>query len=251
MDISSIKEAGLTEAEAKVYLALLEIGITTTGPIQEKSGVSRSILYQILNQLIEKGLASYIIKDKTKYFQASEPNKILEYIEERKSKLEQSKDKVAELLPQLLLLKKSAPESSVQIYEGFRGVQTAFEHLYLKLKKGEEYYCLGICPIQADKYHLYWKRDHVRRVKLGIKVKLLFNQGTDPSILKNRNSYKGCDARYLPVKITTPAWIQIYKNTSLIVLQSGEMAIEIVNQEITDSFKAYFENFWKKSKRFK
>ena len=80
----------------------------------------------------------------------------------------------------------------------------------------------------------------------------MFNKGAKREVLKNRNSYKGCDARYMPIPVETPAWILIYKDITVIVLQSDDgMAIEIKNQKIADSFKEYFNAFWKLSKKFK
>src|SRR3990167_6978360 len=81
MDIHAMQEAGLTEGEAKVYLALMDLGPSTTGPIIEKAHVAKSIIYQLLDKLIQKGLVAYITKEKTKYFQASDPHKLIEYME--------------------------------------------------------------------------------------------------------------------------------------------------------------------------
>ncbi|MBS3175978.1 hypothetical protein J4457_01960 [Candidatus Woesearchaeota archaeon] len=252
MNTEALREAGLTEGEIKVYLALLELGSTTTGPIVETSGIARSIIYQILDKLAQKGLVSYITRLKTKYFQAAEPKKILQFIDERKKRLEENKKKVESLLPQLLLKQQMAKENEINVYEGFKGIQTAHEKFYQRLKRGEEYLCLGIFPLQEERYHSYWERDHIRRAKAGISCKLLFNQGTSDAILKNRNSFKGCEARLMPINVQTPVWIEIYKNITVIVMQfNKEFAIEIMNQEIADSFKAYFEEFWKKSKPFK
>ena len=39
MDITILEDLGLTNAEIKIYLALLELGSTTAGPIIEKSGL--------------------------------------------------------------------------------------------------------------------------------------------------------------------------------------------------------------------
>ena len=251
MNIESLKEAGLTLGETKVYLALLELGSSTTGPIIDNCRIARSIIYQILEKLIQKGLVSYIIKDKTKYYQATEPNKLLEYIDEKKKKLEENKKEIERLLPQLLAKQRNAKLKEAQIYEGFKGIQSVHEHSYLKLKKNEEYFYLGISSLQEDKYHLYWQKDHKRRMEMGIKCRLLFNQGTDPKILKDRNRFRGCDARFMPLDIKTPAWIMGYKDTLVIGLQSEfGLAIEIINQEIADSFKAYFESFWNKTKPF-
>lgn len=251
MNISALKEAGLTDGEIKVYLALLELGSSTTGPIIEKSGIARSISYQILDKLMQKGLVSYVVKEKTKYFQSAEPNKILEYIEERKEKIEENRKKVEELLPELLLKQKLSKKSETNMYFGLKGIRTVHEHIYLKLKKSEEYHALGIPALQPEEQHLYWQRDHLRRIKAGIKCKLLFNNNTPLKFLKNRNSYKGCDARYMPSGFKTPAYLMMYKDTIVIILQyPSAIAVEIVNQEIADSFQSYFEEFWKKSKKF-
>ena len=73
-----------------------------------------------------------------------------------------------------------------------------------------------------------------------------------PKILKNRNSYKLCDARYMPIEINTPAWLMGYKDVAVIGFASSKpITLEIVNKEIADSFKAYFDEFWKKTKPFK
>lgn len=252
MDISALKESGLTDGEIKVYLALLELGSTTTGPIVEKSGVSRSIIYQILEKLMQKGIVSSVIKEKTEYFQASDPSKILEFIDRREKEVEENRKKVEELLPQLLLKQKMASKSEVNMYFGFEGIKTAVsEHLYTRLKKGEEFQCLGVFAFQREKYHSYWQEDHRRRTKLGIKIRIMFNRDTKPEILRNRNSFKGCDARYMPSDVKTPAWFLTYLDTTTIILQDpSEIAVEIINKDITNSFKAYFEEFWKKSKKF-
>jgi len=252
MKTDSLREAGLTEGEIKVYLALTELGSSTTGPILEKCGIARSIIYLILEKLIQKGLVSYIIKDKTKYYQTTDPIKLLEYVEEREKRLEENKKEIENLLPQLRAKQIMSKTKEAQIFEGFKGIQTAHEFMYSKLKKGDEYFYLGIPAFQEEKYHLYWQRDHRRRIKEGIKCRLLFNKGTDQKILKNRNSFKGCNARYIPLDINTPAWILGYKDVIVIGLQSDKgIAIMIINQDIANSFKAYFEYFWIKSKPFK
>jgi len=244
-----IKEAGLTDGEAKVYLALLKLGSSTTGPIIDESGVANSIIYRILNGLVDKGLASYIIKEKTKYFQAAEPKRLLDYIEERKEKLDESKEKIKQILPELIPLTKI--ESSVRMYEGFRGFQTAFENVYSKLKKGEEFFSWGIPITQDERYHLYWKRGHIKREQTGVKCKMLFDRGTDKETMINRNSYKGCEARYMPNNIQTKSWFHVYADVSGIFFQGPTpLVVEIVNQDIADSFRAYFNEFWQESKPF-
>ena len=250
MNTKILKESGLTDGEIKVYLALLELGSTTTGPIIDKSRIARSIIYNILEKLVDKGLASFIIKDRTKYFQATQPSKLLDYIDDREKSLQENKKKVSELLPQLEMLQKIAPESEAKMYFGMKGIRTAHEKIYNILKKGECFYWLGIPAYQPPEQHVYWKKDHAMRVSKGIKIKVLFNYDTDPAIPKQRNTYKDCEARIMKTKIRTPASFVTYADTTLIILQSpDQIAIEIKNQIVHDSFQEYFEEFWKQSNK--
>ena len=160
MNTAPLKEAGLTDGEIKVYLALLEIGSSTVGPILAKSGITRSIIYRILERLIKKGLVSYITKEKTKYYQAAQPDKLLDYIDNREKELKQNKNKVEKLIPQLILKQKSAKKTEASIYEGFKGLITAYDKRYDKLKKGDEVVIYGLPPLQPEYHHAYWKPMH-------------------------------------------------------------------------------------------
>lgn len=249
---SKLEEAGLTGGEAKVYLALLELGPSTTGPIVEKSGVARSIVYQLLARLAQKGLVSSVTKERTSYFQAAQPDRLLQYVEERQKGLEESKRKLSELLPKLSAMQLSAKESEVQVFTGFQGMISVHEHTYQKLKKGDDYFYMGITELQPQYYHAYWQRDHARRAKSGIKAKLLFSRKMPKEVLRNRNSYAGCDARYMPIETDTPAWFMGYKGVAVIsIVSDAPITIEIVNQQVADSFRAYFEEFWKQSRPFR
>jgi hypothetical protein len=163
----------------------------------------------------------------------------------------ETKKSVESLLPKLSELQ-SSKKSIATIYEGFKGMISVHEKLYETLKEGDEYYYLGILPEQPEHFHAYWEKDHKRRIKAGITCRLLFHSETPKETLKNRNSYKGCDARYMPLKIDTPAWFFGYKDTIVIGVPSSEiLSFEIQNKEAAKSFYAYFEEFWKKSKPFK
>jgi HTH-type transcriptional regulator, sugar sensing transcriptional regulator len=252
MNTQILESIGLTHGEIKTYLALLKIGSSSTGPIAKESQVSRSKLYSILDKLEKKGLASHIEQNGITYFQAVEPNKIKDYLKKKEQNLKKLSNDFDNFLPQLEDFHKEGKEdTSVVVYQGMKGMITAHEHTYLKLKKGECYHYLGIHRFQPKGHHLYWQRDHLRRIKAGIKCKLLFNKDADQEILTNRNSYKGCDARWMPTDIKTPAMIVTYKDTTLIGIQFPTViTIEITSQKIADSFLAYFNEFWKQSVPF-
>lgn len=246
MDIKSLQNIGLTDGEIRVYLALLKSGPSTSGPITDRSRVASSKIYNILERLMQKGLVSYVVKEKTRHYQAEDPVKLKEYVTRKKQELTDQEAQIDDLLPQLQLQKQSEKtKSEVQIYKGFRGIQAITDHIYLKLKKGDAWYNIGVPSHQEEKYHEYWREDHLRRIRAGIGCKMLFNTGTPEATLQERNAYKGCDARLMPIPIETPSWILVYKDVCVIILPGDEpLAVEIINIKIASSFKQYFDAFW-------
>ena len=54
----------------------------------------------------------------------------------------------------------------------------------------------------------------------------------------------------MPTEIKTPSYISIFKGTVVMAIpKKNPVVIEINNKEIAESFKAYFEEFWKISKK--
>jgi predicted transcriptional regulator len=253
MDVKILEKIGLTKGEIKAYLALLKLGSSSTGPIAKSSGVSRSKLYTIMDKLEEKGLASHVDRHGVRYYHAVEPSKIKDYLKEKENELRKLEDEFDEFLPQLQAYHKEKPGGTrINVYQGFKGHKVAHEHSYLELKKGDEYYILGVPYVPEWEHLRYWRKDHERRDAAGIACKMLFNQDAPRKILMNRNSYKLCEARYLPTELKTPAYFSIFKNTTLITIPTEEpITIEMVSEEITNAFKSYFDAFWARSKPFK
>jgi sugar-specific transcriptional regulator TrmB len=246
-----ITDAGLTPGEAKVYLALLELGASTAGPIIKRSGVARSFIYNLLGSLTEKGLVSSTLKGRHHHFQAAEPSRLLDFMIKRREELERSQDRISALLPELLRIQGQASSNTVGMYEGFKGIQTCFERYKERLKENDEYLCLGIIAHQDEKYHTYWQEHHEERIRQGIKCRMLFNSNTTEEILINRNSFKDAQARRMPTNIATPAWFFIYADRVGIFLQgTTPFAIEIQNMDVAHSFRQYFEDYWQRSQPF-
>ncbi len=60
--VEELTNLGLTQGEAKVYLAMIQNGPSRAGKIVEISGVSQSKVYNVLDRLILKGLANTTYK---------------------------------------------------------------------------------------------------------------------------------------------------------------------------------------------
>jgi len=128
MNTQTLENLGFTKGEIKVYLALLELGPSTTTPIIDKSKISSSKVYEILERLKNKGMVSFIKKEKKNIFEAASPERIKDYIFEKKEKLKQQEKEFESFLPELLLketLSKTKQEAA--IFKGVKGLNAAFE----------------------------------------------------------------------------------------------------------------------------
>src|SRR3989344_4799497 len=129
MQKESLINLGLTDGESKVYLALLKLGSSTVGPIAKEAKVAYSNIYDILERLLEKGLISFILKEKTKHFQAVPPSRLNEFIEKKEEKLQDEKLSLKSLIPELEKLQNPKSRQEAEIFIGIKGIKTAYERL--------------------------------------------------------------------------------------------------------------------------
>jgi len=252
MDTNSLKELGLTDGEIKVYLALIRLGETTSGPLVEESGVSVSKIYQILDRLSKKGLASHIVKRKFKHFKAADPQRLLDYLKEKEVKLKEQENQLSKIIPELELIKESAvTEETAQVFDGLKGIQTARERTLKIMKKGDEMWIIGIAKTPyAGMMSRYFKEYHKRRYTKGIKCRYLYNEYARKPFGENSATYPLSEVKYMPEGIITHGWIEVYADTVTIGINHiKSFSIVIQNQDVANSFRYYAELLWSIAKK--
>ncbi len=86
----SLQNLGLSENEAKVYLAGLALGPATAQHIAAKAIVTRPTTYIVIESLTKLGLMSSMQRGKKKLFAASKPSQLARILEQKKRELEQN-----------------------------------------------------------------------------------------------------------------------------------------------------------------
>ncbi len=116
--IEELKEMGLDDNEIKVYLSCLELGPSKSDDVAKKAKLIRTTTYSILQKLKQKGIISNILKDNINIFEAVEPEKLLELLEEKKQKINS-------ILPKLKSIQnKEQNKYNVTYFEGENGIKT-------------------------------------------------------------------------------------------------------------------------------
>lgn len=247
MDTKILEEIGLTDSEIKVYLALLELGSSKKGPIVKKAGITSSKIYEVIDKLIERGLASYVLKDKVKYFNTAPPSRIKDYLKEKEAKLKEQETELDKLLPSLELKQKlTEKKTDAEVYRGWRGMQTVYNDLLESLKSKDEFYIFGASRgMDIKKVKSFYTRFNEKIKKKKLKANIIFNENARGNI---PNVEKTAKVKYLDH--TTPSEILIYKNkTAVVLLEKEPLIILIRGESIAKSFKAYFDVMWMVAKK--
>ena len=236
MDLSKLKEIGLTENESKVYSALLELGPSLAGSISKKTGLHRRVVYDTTHMLIQKGLIGYILENNRKLFQASNPNRFIDILKEKQ-------DSIQAIIPDMILMfQKTKEKEETNIYKGKNGLKTVLED---QLESKKELLIISAYPIAYDVMQFYFKWFDKKRVKQKQKARIIFNK-TDKKL-----KIPLSEVRFLPKKYFTPLAINIYGDKVAIILWSKDnpLAIVIKNKEIAEGYKKHFELMWRIAKK--
>ncbi len=230
--MEELKQAGLTDNESKVYLALIDLGPSMAGQISRKTGLHRRTVYDVIEMLIKKGLIGYILKNNRKLFQASNPQRIIEMIKEKENMLMPFIDKLGEKF----VLTKEKEETN--FYKGKEGLKNVFEDQL----NSNEILILGASAKAYDILQFYFKWYDKARKKNKIKARIIASDKKIKNILFS-------EIRYLPEKYANPVSVNIYGDKTAIILWASEpLAIVIKNKEITEGYRKYFELMWKIAK---
>lgn len=248
MDKSALTELGLTDYEVTIYVTLLELGESSASTVAEKTRLNRTHTYDILESLISKGLVSYVIKDNRKYFQATDPHRLLESIKEKEKYLNQQEENIKQLIPRLLSLRPAKEEikkkTNVEIFHGKEGIKTVYNDI---LKKAREYYVLGATGKIAEIMQFYFPHHERERIKKKIRLRLLFNESARGKEIAREREY--AEIRFLPPEYSSPIPTTIYNNKVVTLVWTEPLAIVVENKEVANTYQKYFNLLWQISRK--
>jgi len=243
MNTKILKEIGLTDTEIKVYLALLSLGATSAGKVFSDTGIHRRNLYDTLNKLVNKGLVTYVKENKIKFFQAKNPENLINYIEEQKSEIEEKKKEIQGLIPELKSKFNSLkPEIEAEIYRGEEGIKTILKECL----NYNEVLFIGATGDVENRLPYFWPQYNKKREKLKCKWKLLLvHESKDKSITKS----KYYEYKILPKILSGLNVIYIYGDYVANVLWLEKpLAFVTKHKELAKNYRKYFDYLWENIK---
>ncbi|MBM3233490.1 TrmB family transcriptional regulator [Candidatus Pacearchaeota archaeon] len=243
MDTAILEDLGLTQAEIKVYLALLQLGSSSAGKILEKSSLQNSVVHRALNSLIEKGLISFILKGKKKIYQATNPEHFYEFIEDKKINFEK-------ILPELKEKQKQAKEKEqAAVYKGKKGINEIYN--LLLNSRGKEYNTFGggkrvTYDVMGEDW---WYSLHTKRIAKKIKSRQVFDE-TIRKFGKQLNKRPLSKVKFLSQEFEQLTETIICGNfVAIVMFTENPYGLLIEDKTVAESYRKYFEQLWKIAKR--
>lgn len=235
----TLTDLGLTEIEASVYLACLELGEDTVLNIAKKAGVKRPTCYVTLNNLFEKGYVTKVEKKSTTTFSAEKPSHVLN---KEKEKLANFQD----LIPFFEAKFNRGGKPKIRYYEG----QDDLWHVYTKILFPEDEIFFFGTDMQKVREKFsglvdYWEKNYVEKYN---KIKEIVSSNKAGVEYMNR-----CGSmrpiRLMPKDLPVFADAAITHDKVFIVSLDNMFGILIESEDIAQTFKNFFELAWKAAEK--
>ena len=243
-----LKQLNFSEKEATVYLSLLKIGSGKANEIAKETGLNRTTVYDICETLMQRGLISKYKKGAGMYFNALDPKHLLTYLdrekEEKAKEIEKQKNKVNDLLPQLISLQSvySKTKPKVQFFEGDKGMREAYEDT---LKSKEIILAYANVQTMHEGLPNFFPEYYARRAASKIFIKAIMPRNKLSAERAKMNQAEMRDTRFLPeAELTFSPEVNIYDNKILIASWKEKIAIIIESKELADLQKIIFNLLW-------
>ncbi|MCX6748232.1 MAG: hypothetical protein NT076_01365 [Candidatus Pacearchaeota archaeon] len=235
--IKVLEKLGFSPNEIKVYLTLNDHGSTKAGRIAKLASIDRSSGYNALKSLQEKGLVSYVLIGKVKWFQSVGPRRLVEYLREQE-------EDVKAIIPDLQERHKAMKiEGQVRMFKGIKGVKSIFLDIARTCKDNFVFGSEGQFSEKMPEFAMQFDR---LKKENKIHTRLLIRK--DRKELDNKTT----SYRYIPNISESPAVTNIYGNKIAIIIWTDEPeGVIIENEAAAKAYKSYFDFMWEKASKFK
>ncbi|MFA6445942.1 MAG: helix-turn-helix domain-containing protein [Candidatus Paceibacterota bacterium] len=233
-----LKEIGLSEKEAEVYLALLQGDSFSILEIAKKTKINRTTIYPVIKSLSEKGLVSETTTNTKTNYRAESPDRLATFIERQKILLEENSKRMLDIIPQLKGIQRELGEKPVvKYFEGREGMVSSVEgDIFANAEPNEMAYMI----YPKDLVDEVFKKDETSKFKkqrVTKKIKGL-------SIYTYKNGDIPSDETSTRIKIDGDKYpiscdISIYKDkVRIATLKKNLSAIDIQSADLAQTLKS-------------
>lgn len=250
MDYAELEKIGLNKNEAIVYIELSRLGQASAGELIKKTGFHRNIVYDNLEKLIDKGLASFITEGKRKIFQITSPEMLTEFLDKEQESLDEKKKTAEKIRAQIKKQFDTAREKQESvILRGVKGVKLISKDVF---ETNQDYVSFGAPAISNEIMGKDFWMGVARRLKeKKLRVKLLFNESLRDwgEQMKKELGYTSKELKYLDYPTEPITQTTVYGTKVAIGVWTQKPIITLIdNAEVANSYREFFNVLWSQAK---
>ncbi|MFH1749845.1 MAG: helix-turn-helix domain-containing protein [bacterium] len=242
-------QLGLSQKEASVYLALLELGPALVTKIASRAKINRTTCYDTLEKLIELGFVSRVTKTGKKTYTAEHPETLIAYLEKKSNEFQNNAKEVKKLLPELkAIYSEKGKRPRVRFYEGRQGIETVYEDTLTSHETIKAY--ASVTNMHKALPH-YFPEYYQRRTAKRIFIKAILPATKEGIERKKSDKIEARESKLVPVdKFNFSPEINIYNDKVAIMSLAEEFGIIIESKEIAEAQKRIFDLAWETAKKY-
>lgn len=244
--LKELRDIGLSEKEAKVYLSSLEIGRATADQLAKHSKIVRSTTYVQIESLMKKGLMSTYEEGKKTFFAPESPEYLKRIFDLKRKEFEAKESELQSFLPELIRKFEGAGERPVvRFFSGKEGVTAMRDEALNDLKKGDSL----LVMYSYDELFKFYAKEEIysfseKREKKGINLKIIYSRiaGKLPLDTRGTNS----ERRFMPVeKFSLETDIFIFGDkVGLMALRGAVFGVVVESGAIANTMRKLFDISW-------
>lgn len=241
--LKELQDVGLSEKEAKVYLASLDLGPATADQLAKQAKIVRSTTYVQIEALMKKGLMSTYEEGKKTIF-APESPEILERLLLKQQEAARTREKeLSAIMPELLVQFAGAGDRPiVRFFDGKEGIKSLREEA-LRAKDKTIYVLSSNDALNAVFSENERAEYSERRSNRGVTTKLLYTRVSGKLEGEPRPH---TERAYIKPEILPLATdIVIFDdNVGIMTLKGKLLGVLIQSKEVKESMLSIFNVLW-------
>ncbi len=245
----ALRQLGLTEGEAQLYVVSLKIGPHPLGQLATKLGISRPNIYKLIKGLENKGLAALPSGGKLKRFSVASPSLVAELLDKKEENDKKMRNSFSSLLPDLLSkYQRGDLPSHVRIYQGRGQYIGAFFGMLDEGKDGLDFF--GNVDDFLNLIDLDDQQEYLReRVKRGLTSRTLTLAGPNADRIAASDKENERETRILSGMNPFKASFHFFADKVIFWQPENLLAIRIEDDVVTTMMKSVFDYLWFQAER--
>ncbi|MBI2625544.1 hypothetical protein HYW68_00640 [Candidatus Parcubacteria bacterium] len=235
----ALQSLGLNDKEARVYVALLQLGRGSAYAVADRAGLKKPTTYVVLGELAKRGLVSRVPRQRKQLFVAKPPDEFFALAEERLSVAKKT-------LPELMaIVEGKTPKVRTLYYEGLSGLRDALRYRMKEIQGKEIVGFYATTENASPELIEVFDEYNGELKKHGTKVRGIVPEHASLAPWRETDAAYGRTMKVVPYEAYSAKNSIDVGDTFVRILSFGELqGVVVENPSVAQAMRQIFEMLW-------